>query len=276
MSDSEGTSTSVPQNNKNASSPDSPPPLRRSINGIFFKFLPEKSCASESKMVVQCVKCEPKIVELKGYGNSSSNFVTHIKRRHGNNAAEEYKNHLRSIGPPNKKIKTFVKQLKIKTTQENFENINKKNYLREQDFDYIEEHLLSIVPMAEAFDIMQGETNTYYGVVLPCLLALRRKIETLAKPERIWLYCKPIIDAILKSIDKRFENYLNFSSLESVNASIAAVSYPPDDVITAQNTPLHSEKSPIINQTTDDFFDFGSSSSALTGTTKSELEVLHF
>lgn len=107
MSDSEGTSTSVPQNNKNASSPDSPPPLRRSIDGIFFKFLPEKSCASESKTVVQCVKCEPKIVELKGYGNSSSNFVTHLKRRHGNDAAEEYKNHLRSIGPPNKKIYNF-------------------------------------------------------------------------------------------------------------------------------------------------------------------------
>ncbi|KAL5232990.1 hypothetical protein ACI65C_000400 [Semiaphis heraclei] len=586
MSDSEGTSTSVPQNNENASSPDSPPPLRRSIDGIFFKFLPEKSCASESKTVVQCVKCEPKIVELKGYGNSSSNFVTHLKRRHGNDAAEEYKNHLRSIGPPNKKIKTFVKQLKIKTTQENFEseimnfflhsmvplrcvedphfikifdtlnisnsglhilsrrslcrkidtyyeknkielnenlkdaqfvcttvdiwsgkkrsflgvtchwisstdlkrvskalacrrfkgshtydrisdlineihlefnlnpskiiatvtdngsnfvkafkmfgvkrtniifieeensvdnidtsefnlesnesnqfqcdvhgpsdiesilpmhfrcfahtlnlcvtadinkvinnsdelslvhvsvinkcnilwnlagrpksaeiiqnilghtlsrpgetrwnslydalrqilnikknisnlnnalNINKKNCLREQDFDYIEEHLLCTAPMAEALDIMQGETNTYYGIVLPCLLALRRKIETLAKPERIWLYCKPIIDAILKSIDKRFENYLNFSSLESVNASIAAFSYPrfkkrwltcvnienhdklihffkkaADDVISAQNTPLNLEKSPIINQTTDDFFDFGSSSSAST------------
>jgi len=158
--------------------------------------------------------------------------------------------------------------------------------------------------MAEALDIMQGETNTYYGVVLPCLLALRRKIEKLAKPERIWLYFEPIIDAILKSIDKRFENYLNFSSLESVNASIAAFSYPrfkkcwltcvkienhdklinffkkaADDVISAQNTPLHSEKSPIINQTTDDFFDFGSSSSARsasTGTTKSQLEVLHF
>jgi len=43
MNDSEGTLTSVVQNNKNSSSPDSPPPLRRSIDGIFFKFLPEKS-----------------------------------------------------------------------------------------------------------------------------------------------------------------------------------------------------------------------------------------
>jgi hypothetical protein len=71
---------------------------------------------------------------------------------------------------------------------------------------------------------MQGETNYYYGVVLPCLLALRRKIEDLAKG--IWVYCKPIIDELLESIEKRFENYLDFSSSESLNASIAAISYP--------------------------------------------------
>lgn len=58
------------------------------------------------------MKYEPNIVELKGYGNSSSNFVTHLKRRHGPDTAEEYKNHLRSIVPPNKKIKTFVKTIK--------------------------------------------------------------------------------------------------------------------------------------------------------------------
>jgi hypothetical protein len=71
--------------------------------------------------VVQCVKCEPKIVELEGYGNSSSNFVTHLKRRHGPDAIEEYKTYLKSTERPNKKIKTVAKQLKTKTTQENFE-----------------------------------------------------------------------------------------------------------------------------------------------------------
>jgi hypothetical protein len=45
-------------------------------------------------------------------------------------------------------------------------------------------------------------------------------------------------------------------------------------VIIAQNSPLHSEKSPIHQSV--DFFDFGSSSSVSTGTTKSKLEVLHF
>lgn len=104
--------------------------------------------------------------------------------------------------------------------------INKTNCLREQDFHYIEEHLLCTAPMAEALDIMLGETNTYYGVVILCLLALRRKTEVLAKPERIWIYCKPIVDALLQSIQKRFENYLDFSSPESLNASITAFSYP--------------------------------------------------
>jgi hypothetical protein len=57
--------------------------------GTFFKFLNDKSCSQQNKTVVQCVKCDPKVVELKGYGNSTSNFVTHLKRRHGPDAVEE-------------------------------------------------------------------------------------------------------------------------------------------------------------------------------------------
>lgn len=55
------------------------PSLPRSTDGKFFKFLNDKSCSQQNKMVVQCVKCEPKVVELKGYANSTSNFVTHLK-----------------------------------------------------------------------------------------------------------------------------------------------------------------------------------------------------
>jgi len=168
--------------------------------------------------------------------------------------------------------------------------------LWKQHFDYIEEHLMCTTPMAEALDIMQGELNTYYGVV-PYLLVLKRKIEILAKPECIWIYCKPIADALLQCIQKRFENYLNFTSLESLNA---ALSYPrfkkcwltcvktknhdrlihifkkaADEVISIQNIPLDLVQSPV-NQTTNNFFDFRSSYSTLTGIPKSELEVLYF
>jgi hypothetical protein len=87
----------------------------------FFLNFYMKSCTSESKTVVQCIKCKPKIVELKGYGSLFSNFVINLKHRHGSEAAKIYKI-LISIGPPYKKVKTFVKQLKIKTTQENFKS----------------------------------------------------------------------------------------------------------------------------------------------------------
>jgi hypothetical protein len=79
MSDGEG--YFVSQSSSTSSSlttlPTPTPP--RSVNDNFFKFLNGKSCSQQNKTVVQCVKCELKVVELKRYGNSTSNFVTHLK-----------------------------------------------------------------------------------------------------------------------------------------------------------------------------------------------------
>lgn len=71
--------TSVPENNINSLASYSPFPLRRSTDGNIFKFLPKKSYESKNKTVVQCVmiNCEQKILKLKDYRNSSSNFITH-------------------------------------------------------------------------------------------------------------------------------------------------------------------------------------------------------
>ncbi|KAL4122538.1 hypothetical protein QTP88_014847 [Uroleucon formosanum] len=82
--------------------------------------------------------------------------------------------------------------LRIKNTILNLNRtleINNKNCLREQNFNYIEEHLKCTTPISEALDIMQ-------------------------------------VNALLESIEKRFGNYLNFTSPESLNAAIAALSYP--------------------------------------------------
>ncbi|KAL4141886.1 hypothetical protein QTP88_004440 [Uroleucon formosanum] len=104
MSDTEEYSVSQSSSMSLSVPTPSPSPPLRSIDGNFFKILNEKSCLSENKIVVQCVKCEPKIVKLKCYGNSSSNFVTHLKRRHGSDAIEEHKTYLKSTERPNKKI----------------------------------------------------------------------------------------------------------------------------------------------------------------------------
>jgi hypothetical protein len=94
--------------------------------------------------------------------------------------------------------------------------------------------------------------NTYYGVVLPCLLALRRKIKILANPDHnTWIYCKPIINALLESIEKRFGNYLDFTSPESLNAVIVALSYPlfKKRWLTCVKTEFHEKLLQIFKKT---------------------------
>lgn len=59
--------------------------------------------------------------------------------------------------------------------------INIKNPIKDNEFDYIQEYLMCAAPVAEALDIMQGENNTYYGIVLPCLFALRKKLKKIEK-----------------------------------------------------------------------------------------------
>lgn len=60
-------------------------------------------------------------------------------------------------------------------------SLNIKNIFKENEFDYIKEYLMCTSPVAEALDIMQSETNTYYGIALPCLLALRKKLHKIEK-----------------------------------------------------------------------------------------------
>lgn len=57
--------------------------------GKFFIPVPQK--CSPNRTVALCVKCMPSAVEIKGYGKSSSNFLSHLKRKHGDTALEEYR-----------------------------------------------------------------------------------------------------------------------------------------------------------------------------------------
>lgn len=102
--------------------------------------------------------------------------------------------------------------------------INIKNPIKDNEFDYIQEYLMCAAPVAEALDIMQGENNTYYGIVLPCLLALKRKLKKIEKKNLT--YCKVLIETYIKSVEKRFSQFYNLTTPESENAAIAALCYP--------------------------------------------------
>lgn len=83
--------------------------------------------------------------------------------------------------------------------------LRKKNALRETNFVHIEEHIKCTAPIAEAIDILQGD-NISYGILLPCLFSLRRKLTKLAESE--WKFCKPISMCLRGALQTRFQDYL--------------------------------------------------------------------
>lgn len=105
-----------------------------------------------------------------------------------------------------------------------YELLSIENTLTGCDFEYIEEFLTCTQPFAEAVDILQSKKHCYYGVVLPVLFALRPKLEKLINNN--WVYCKPISQSFLASVNKRFEHFYNFTTEESLKAAIASVTHP--------------------------------------------------
>jgi len=60
------------------------------LDGTFFKLI-----SSDSKNVIaSCVKCQPKNVNIKGSKFSSSNFKSHLKRKHDSTVLDEYENYI--------------------------------------------------------------------------------------------------------------------------------------------------------------------------------------
>lgn len=178
-------------------------------------------------------------------------------------------------------------------------NLNIKNGFKENDFLYLKEYLLCVLPLAEALDILQGEKDMYYGIVLPCLLALRRKLQNLQTEDL--KHCTILSHSLLQSVETRFYDFFNFSSVTAENAAIAALSYPrfknrwfncidshhqlSIEVLFKQKVASKCVISESIQteqlQHNDDFFDFDFSSATSNGITRqsfshTEIEVIKY
>jgi len=55
-----------------------------------------------------------------------------------------------------------------------FKELGFRNPLNDREFEYVQEHLKCTKPIVEALDILQEEKNTFYGILVPCLLALKK------------------------------------------------------------------------------------------------------
>uniref|UniRef100_A0A2A4JC28 HAT C-terminal dimerisation domain-containing protein n=1 Tax=Heliothis virescens TaxID=7102 RepID=A0A2A4JC28_HELVI len=158
--------------------------------------------------------------------------------------------------------------------------ISGSGQLWQNEFNYIDEYLKCSKPIAEALDILQGEKDMFYGLLLPCLLSLRRKLKKLCNEN--FFYCNDLARKHLESLNNRFNDIFDFSNAKAQNAAIAAISLPrfktkwftciPIEehqrlktffkAAIAKEVTENAEFSSAINkQNKEDFFQFDSSSS---------------
>ena len=95
--------------------------------------------------------------------------------------------------------------------------------LREADFDYIEEYVKCMRLIAHAIEMLQGEKNCFYGILLPTLLGVRKQLLSLENEEL--RFCLPIVTATIRNLNSRFSQHFNIEK-EGTNAAVAALTHP--------------------------------------------------
>lgn len=88
------------------------------------------------------------------------------------------------------------------------------------DIEFLEEYTQMMEPLAIVLDLLQGEKNMVFGFLIPSITELIYKYEQLFIKNQLKI-CLPLVEVIIKSIEKRFEKILSDQFL-----TIAAISHP--------------------------------------------------
>ncbi|XP_015115570.1 uncharacterized protein LOC107040141 [Diachasma alloeum] len=80
-----------------------------------------------------------------------------------------------------------------------------------------------MAPIAKALDRLQGDLDVGYGWLLPTLISTRNDLRGLQTTD--FIYCKPMLEVLLSSLDERFSNYFNVID-EGKVAAVAAAAHP--------------------------------------------------
>ncbi|KAL1492571.1 hypothetical protein ABEB36_010811 [Hypothenemus hampei] len=83
-----------------------------------------EECVSDN-LVTLCKKCEPAIVQIRGNKNSTTNFLTHLKRKHGDRALQEYYEYKtkKSQGGINQRKTALRRNTTVNLKQNDFEEL---------------------------------------------------------------------------------------------------------------------------------------------------------
>lgn len=83
--------------------------------------------------------------------------------------------------------------------------------LNYQEIEFLKEYCKVMFPLSCSLDILQQDTNMYMGFLLPVIVTLEDKLNSLKN--KGLKFCVPLLDSILHGIQKRFKALFSNSDL---------------------------------------------------------------
>lgn len=154
------------------------------FDGTYFKLVPDK--CTRHATVATCVKCEPRIVQIKGYGASSSNFLSHLRRKHGSIMCNKCRNYINEKRNAEKEPTFTINEVRNPTSNSSNRRVRYPQSLTQDDFEkkiakFIIHAMipLKIVDDPYCMDIFKNLNIEDYGLRLISRRTLGRRIDSL-------------------------------------------------------------------------------------------------
>ena len=80
-----------------------------------------------------------------------------------------------------------------------------------EDFELLEDYVEILTPIAIGLDYLQKEENCFYGMFLPTLVAIEKKL-LLINRDKLF-YSQSTLDAVLQGFRSRFCKYLELEDM---------------------------------------------------------------
>jgi hypothetical protein len=94
------------------------------------------------------------------------------------------------------------------------------------EVEFMKEYAKTMEPLACCLDTLQGDSNCFYGMLLPKLIQLRNKLRKMICDNL--QYCSPLVNALFSGIGTRFGNLLamDLSDMTAKESVLAAICHP--------------------------------------------------
>lgn len=106
-----------------------------------------------------------------------------------------------------------------------------------EDYEFLNEYMNVIRPIAEALKALEGNRDTF-GSYLPTLFGLKFKLDVLKKTS--FKFCEPLLENIVDGFNTRFSGMIDSNNPKSIPLYMAMVSNPRFKLnYLPSNTPMH-------------------------------------